>query len=58
MGGSTPQVQAAPKTPKENDPSIEAALEKERLMRQRMAGRASTLLSGNNSSSLKTKLGG
>ena len=58
MSGSTPSVTPAPKPPAENDPSIEAALEKERLMRQRMAGRASTLLSGNNSSSLKTKLGG
>ena len=48
MGNSTPSVAPAPKLPQENDPSIEAALQKERLLRQRKAGRASTILSDQN----------
>lgn len=55
MSSSAPSVQKV-KTPTENDPSIAAALEKERMMRARKAGRAETLLSGNNSN-VKTKFG-
>jgi hypothetical protein len=62
LGGSSapaPQIIQKPKVPAENDPSIRAALEKERLERLRRAGRASTMLSGddNSSSGLKTELG-
>lgn len=55
-GNSTPTVVQKPKVPAENDPSIQAALEKEKLLRQRKAGRASTLLSGDGTG-LKTTLG-
>lgn len=58
FGGSpTPTIVQKPKTPAENDPSIQAALEREKLERLRRAGRASTILSGGSSSALKTKLG-
>jgi hypothetical protein len=55
MGASSPPVIPKPTPPKENDATIQAALEKEKLMRQRRVGRASTILSGE--SQTKTKLG-
>lgn len=57
FGNSTPAMVQKPKTPAENDASIQAALEKEKLERLRKAGRASTILSGGSSSNLKTELG-
>ena len=54
MKSSSPAVSKI-ETPKENDPSIEAALEKERIERQRRAGRASTMLT--DTKATKTLLG-
>ena len=49
--GSTPKVQPYQAPPATNDPALEAALEKEKLLARKRKGRKSTILSDQTGSS-------
>lgn len=60
--GSTPKVQPYQAPPQANDPALEAALEKEKILARKRKGRQSTILSdqssdGSNDMQKKTLLG-
>jgi hypothetical protein len=49
--GSTPKVQPYQAPPQANDPALEAALEKEKILARKRKGRQSTILSDQTGSS-------
>jgi hypothetical protein len=53
--GSTPKVQPYQAPPQANDPALEAALEKEKILARKRKGRQSTILSDQTGSSEDTQ---